>query len=183
MMINMENPFTTNYTRTEMANWLLALTISMLIITVAVVLTLDHYVIPLLDGWSLVIDYIMLGDDSFFNQTVQSETDSFVERSKGEILSTNWKNMTDGQIRDKLTLMIDNGTQDIFDKLYSIVLVLVAPVLTIPLVVWLVIKITIKITNRLLTFSKLVDKEKELQLYFRGRQIMGKPTSPNSNIS
>ena len=115
--------------------------------------------------------------DSFFNQTVKTEVDSFVDRSKEELLSTNWKNMTDGQIRDKLQLMIDNGTQDIFDKLYSIILVMVAPILTIPLVIWVVVKITNKIIVRFIRFTGLVDDEKEFLLYFRGRQIMGKPTS------
>lgn len=176
------NPFTTNYTRRETVKWLVALLVTMLFITIAVLSVLDFYIEPLLNGWELVIDYIMIGDNSFFNQTVQSEVDSFVVRSQGELLSTNWKNMTDGEIRDKLSLMIDNGTSDIFDKLYSIILVMVAPILTIPLVIWLVIKITIKVNNKVLSWTKLYDDEKEFLLYFRGRQIMGKPTSPNSNI-
>jgi hypothetical protein len=178
----MKNPFTTNYSRRETAELGLALAVTFAFLLTAIVLVLDYYITPLLDGWSIVIDYIMAGDDSFFNQTVKTEVDSFVDRSKEELLSTNWKNMTDGQIRDKLQLMIDNGTQDIFDKLYSIILVMVAPILTIPLVIWVVVKITNKIIVRFIRFTGLVDDEKEFLLYFRGRQIMGKPTTQNSNI-
>jgi len=160
----------------------MALSITFLILSGAVLILMEVYIQPLLSGWDLVMDYIMVGDDSFFNKTVQSELDTFVERSKGELLSTDWKNMTDSQTREKLTMMIDDGTQDIFDKLYSIILVMVAPVLTIPLVLWLVIKITIKVNLRVIRLTRLIDEDKEFNLYFRGRQIMGKPTSPNSNI-
>lgn len=177
------NPFTTNYSRRETVKLLMALSITFLILASAVLILLEVYIQPILSGWELVIDYIMIGDDSFFNKTVQSELDTFVERSKGELLSTDWKNMTDSQTREKLTLMIDDGTQDIFDKLYSIILVMVAPILTIPLVLWLVIKIAIKVNYLILRLTKLGMCDKEFELYFRGRQIMGKPTSPNSNIS
>lgn len=177
------NPFTTNYSRRETAELCLALAVTFAFLLTAVVLVLDYYITPLLDGWTIVIEYIMLGDDSFFNQTVQSEVDQFVENSRDELLTTDWKNMSDSQATERLALMIDNGTQHIFDKLYSIILVLVAPILTIPLVVWLVVKITIKVTTRFIKFTGLVDDDKEFLLYFRGRQIMGKPTSPNSNIS
>ena len=174
------NPFTTNFTKKQTARWFVALGVMILFIGVFIVGFLNYYVMPVLNGWELVVEHVLNGENSFFNQLVQTEVDSFAERSKDTMQNTDWKSMTDIETREKLQLMIDNGTEDIFVKLWGVLLVVVLPVLTIPLVLWLGIKITIWLAEKFIKLFRLYsDDDPTFELYLKGRTIMGKPKQKN----
>lgn len=135
----------------------------------------EHFMIPLLDGYKLLLPELISNDDSIMNRMIESDIKGVVETAEVRINNTDWKSLSDVDMATEINEMLDDvsGVQDsMFDKLWSIVLFALAPLLAIPLMMWFGYKVVMKVAEFLVTVTRLYPKNNPPYIvYWKGRPI------------
>jgi len=131
--------------------------------------------IPLLDGYKMLLPELISNDDSVMNRMINDKIDGVVSEANVRINNTDWKSLNDtsmaNEIDDILT-DVTNVQNSMFEKLWSIILFALAPLVAIPLGLWFGYKVVVKVAEFLVRVTRLYPKDNPpLILYWKGRPL------------
>lgn len=150
------------------------------IIIVAVMVTyfilmVDYFMIPLLDGYKLLLPEIISNDDSILNRMIAEDIKGVVSEAQVRIDDTDWESMSDTEMAIEINdMLIDvtNVQDSMFEKLWGIILFVLSPLMAIPLLMWFGYKVVMKIAQFLVKVTRLYPKDNPpYTVYWKGKEI------------
>ena len=168
-------PLTNNWSRKDNVRLVVSYAFVVVCITAYIFIMMEWFVMPILDGWSLVIPELIGNDDSFLSRMVEKDVREVVAEQTIVMDNTDWKSLNDTQTAEKIdTILTDvtNIQEDLLFKLWGIILVIASPLIVIPLVLWVGFKIVIRIANWLPRVFRLMPKDNPPIVYrWRGKPL------------
>lgn len=135
----------------------------------------NYFILPMLDGWVLLMPEIISNDDSILNRIVNEEVGESVTKGEVRINNTDWESLSDEQKLVEVDEILDDVVavqETLFDKLWGIILVVASPMIAIPLGLVFGYKVVIRVTEFIVKVTRLYPKNNiPYVIYFKGRAI------------
>ncbi len=169
------NNLTTNWNQRDTIRLIATWIFIVAVLVTYIILMVDYFMIPLLDGYNLLLPEIISNDDSILNRMIAEDINVVVSEAQVRIDNTDWKSLNDTQKAIEIDEMLTDvtGVQDsMFEKLWGIVLFVLAPLMAIPLMMWFGYKVVMKTAQFLVKVTRLYPKDNPpYTVYWKGKEI------------